>query len=85
VILTMLLFLGGATLADLALALIVGIVVGTISTIVVAGPVAVLLEQRWPGMPPRLAESNQPTGKARRRDRSRADGGRTRNASGAVV
>ncbi|MHA6616417.1 protein translocase subunit SecD [Pseudonocardia sp. DLS-67] len=80
VILTMLLFLGGATLADFALALIVGIVVGTISTIAVAGPVAILLQRRWSGMPPRLGASRQPTGKARRRNPSRA-----RNADGAVV
>jgi SecD/SecF fusion protein len=85
VILAMLLFLGGATLADFALALIVGIVVGTISTIVVAGPVAILLQQRWSGMPPRAGKPKQPVSKAGRRNPSRAVRPRTRNADGAVV
>jgi SecD/SecF fusion protein len=85
VILAMLLFLGGATLADFALALIVGIVVGTISTIVVAGPVAILLQQRWSRMPPRLGKSSQPIGKAGRRNPPRADQDPTRSAGGAVV
>ncbi|OLM17994.1 MULTISPECIES: protein translocase subunit SecD [unclassified Pseudonocardia] len=84
-ILVMLLLLGGATLADFALALIIGIVVGTISTIVVAGPVAILLERRWGGTPPRAGKDKQPVGKAGRRNPSRADRARTRNADGAVV
>ena len=83
-ILVMLLVLGGATLADFALALIVGIVVGTISTIVVAGPVSILLQRRWGGMPPRVGKSKQPVGKAGRRNPSRADRARTRNSDGAV-
>lgn len=85
VILAVLLFLGGTTLADFALALLVGIVVGTISTIVVAGPVAILLQRRWGGMPPRLGKTKQPVGKAGRRNPSRADRARTRNADGATV
>ncbi|ANY10313.1 preprotein translocase subunit SecD [Pseudonocardia sp. HH130630-07] len=80
VILAMLLFLGGATLADFALALIVGIVVGTVSTIVVAGPVAILLQRRWGQAPPRTGRDRQPVGKSGRRsgragrDRARGDG-----------
>ena len=85
VILTMLLFVGGATLADFALALIVGIVVGTISTVVVAGPVAILLEQRWAGTPRQVGGAKQPVGKAGRRHPSRADRARTRPSDGAVV
>ena len=85
VILVMLLFVGGATLADFALALIVGIVVGTVSTIVVAGPVAILLQQRWGGTPSRVGKPKQPVGKAGRRHPSRADRARTRDSDGAVV
>ncbi|MEQ3552408.1 protein translocase subunit SecD [Pseudonocardia nematodicida] len=84
VILVMLLVLGGATLADFALALIIGIVVGTISTIVVAGPVAILLQRRWGGVP-KASSSKQPVGKAGRRNPSRQDRARTRNGDGAVV
>lgn len=84
-ILTLLLFVGGATLADFALALIVGIVVGTVSTIVVAGPVAILLERRWTGTPPDAGKTKKPVGKAGRRHPSRADRARTRNGDGAVV
>jgi SecD/SecF fusion protein len=85
VILVMLLFVGGATLADFALALIVGIVVGTISTIAVAGPVAILLQQRWSGMPPRLGTAEQPVGKAGRRSKERAGRDGARTGDGAVV
>jgi SecD/SecF fusion protein len=44
-----LLFLGGGSLADFALALLLGLVVGTLSTVVTAGPVAILLDRRHPG------------------------------------
>ncbi len=44
--------LGGATLADFALALIVGIVVGTYSSVFTATPVAVWLESGRRGPPP---------------------------------
>ena len=47
-----LLILGGDSLADFALALVPGIVVGTVSTIPVAVPLTVLLEKRWPAPPP---------------------------------
>ncbi|GAA1858617.1 protein translocase subunit SecD [Pseudonocardia alni subsp. carboxydivorans] len=84
-ILVMLLFLGGATLGDFALALIVGIVVGTVSTIVVAGPVSILLQQRWTGPAPRTSGAKQPVGKAGRRHPSKADRARRRAGDGAVV
>lgn len=47
-ILVALYFLGGDTLTDFALALLVGIVVGTYSSVFTAAPLAVLFERRWP-------------------------------------
>ena len=44
-----LLVLGDGSLADFALALLLGLVIGTFSTVVTAGPVAILLDRRWPG------------------------------------
>ncbi|MFD5092422.1 protein translocase subunit SecD [Amycolatopsis thailandensis] len=44
-----LLFLGDGSLADFALALLLGLVAGTVSTVATAGPVAILLDRRWPG------------------------------------
>ncbi|AUS80633.1 protein translocase subunit SecD [Actinoalloteichus sp. AHMU CJ021] len=44
-----LLFLGGGSLVDFALAVIVGSFVGNVTTITVASPFAVLLDTRWPG------------------------------------
>jgi SecD/SecF fusion protein len=44
-----LLVLGDGSLADFALALLLGLVIGTFSTVVTAGPVAILLNRRWPG------------------------------------
>lgn len=49
-ILVALLFLGGQTLADFALALIVGIIFGNYSSVFICSPVAVALERRWPGI-----------------------------------
>jgi SecD/SecF fusion protein len=63
VVLAALLALGGAGLADPALALLVGIVAGTASTIAVAAPSAIALQQRW-GRP------SKPAPAGRRRDRS---------------
>ncbi|MEJ8277913.1 protein translocase subunit SecD [Pseudonocardia spirodelae] len=83
-ILVMLLVLGGATLADFALALIVGIVVGTVSTVAVAGPVSILLQRRWSGPPPRSSGAGRPVGKADRRTPSRRTA-RRRAGDGAVV
>jgi SecD/SecF fusion protein len=59
-VLTALLLLGGDSLADFALALVLGIVVGTVSTISVAVPLTVSLEQRWPEPP-----SEAPVNRAR--------------------
>jgi SecD/SecF fusion protein len=68
-VLTALLFLGGDSLADFALALVLGIVVGTVSTISVAVPLTVLLEQRWPAPPPEApAHRGRPASAARRSD-----------------
>ncbi|MBO1751106.1 protein translocase subunit SecD [Actinotalea sp. BY-33] len=47
-VLVALLVLGGDSLSDFALALVLGIVVGTVSTVSVAVPLTIALEQRWP-------------------------------------
>lgn len=65
-----LLVLGDGTLADFALALLLGLVTGTISTVATAGPVAILFDRRHPG-----------AGRTTRRP-PRAS---TRDGSGAVV
>jgi SecD/SecF fusion protein len=44
-----LLVLGDGSLADFALALLLGLVTGTVSTVATAGPVAILLDRRRPG------------------------------------
>ncbi|RZS43527.1 protein translocase subunit secF /protein translocase subunit secD [Herbihabitans rhizosphaerae] len=44
-----LLLLGDGSLADFALALLLGLVTGTVSTVATAGPVAILLDRRHPG------------------------------------
>ena len=51
-ILTALYFLGGESLSDFALALIIGILVGTYSSVFMAAPVSVWLDSRWPAPPP---------------------------------
>jgi len=53
-ILTALLFLGGDSLADFALALLLGILVGTYSSNLTAAPLLVELERRYPAPPPRV-------------------------------
>lgn len=60
-ILTALLILGGDSLADFALALLLGILVGTYSSNLTATPLLVELEKRYPAPPPRP--------KTRQRDR----------------
>ncbi len=60
-ILTALLFLGGESLGDFALALLLGILVGTYSSNLTAAPLLVELERRFPAPPPRP--------KAKQRDR----------------
>ncbi|GAA4204893.1 protein translocase subunit SecD [Streptosporangium oxazolinicum] len=52
-ILAALAVLGGDSLTDFAVALLIGIVVGTLSSALVAGPLAIVLEKRKPGAPPR--------------------------------
>jgi SecD/SecF fusion protein len=49
--------LGGDSLTDFALALLIGLVVGTASSVFLASPLAVMLERRWPpeGPAPRPA------------------------------
>ncbi|MGE3289343.1 MAG: protein translocase subunit SecD [Pseudonocardia sp.] len=64
-ILGALLVLGGETLSDFALALIVGIVVGTLSTVTIAAPLTIALERRHGGRPP-ARRGPRPTGKAGR-------------------
>jgi SecD/SecF fusion protein len=58
VILAALLVLGGDTLADFALALLIGIVAGTASTVSVAAPLAIELESHRPSTP---ASTRRPT------------------------
>lgn len=53
-ILTALLFLGGDSLSDFALALLVGILVGTYSSSLTATPLFIELEKRYPAPPPRV-------------------------------
>jgi SecD/SecF fusion protein len=56
VVLLALLLLGGSSLGDFALALVLGIVVGTIGTVTVAVPLTILLQRRWPTAAPVPAE-----------------------------
>ncbi|MCU1691112.1 MAG: secD, partial [Frankiales bacterium] len=74
-ILASLTVLGGDSLTDFALALLVGLLVGTWSSAFTATPLLLLLESRWGGIPP------QP-----RRVRTRTAAGAARlQDSGAVV
>jgi len=59
VILAALLVVGGDTLADFALALLIGIVIGTVSTISVAAPLAIELERRYPAPPKRARRTRE--------------------------
>jgi SecD/SecF fusion protein len=73
-ILAALVFLGGESLTDFALALLLGLVVGTYSSVFTAAPLAVELQRRWP-MSRAVAEG-----------RSRRSAGRREPAdSGAVL
>ena len=68
-VLTALLILGGDSLADFAFALVLGIIIGTVSTISVAVPLTVSMEQLWPAPPPEPpANHARPTSGARRSD-----------------
>ncbi|WP_308259227.1 protein translocase subunit SecD [Pseudonocardia sp. H11422] len=63
-VLIALLEFGGGALTDLAFALLVGLLAGTLSTITLAAPLAILIDRRWPGAgrpdrkPPRVREGN---------------------------
>ncbi|MGH9222586.1 MAG: protein translocase subunit SecD, partial [Acidimicrobiales bacterium] len=60
--------LGGDALTDFALALLIGILVGTYSSVFTATPVAVALEQRWgPKMVARKAPPARPLAASKRR------------------
>ena len=61
--------LGGDTLSDFALALLVGIVVGTYSSVFTATPVALALEERFPRPEP---EPETPAQRRARQQRERA-------------
>jgi SecD/SecF fusion protein len=80
-ILAALFVLGGDTLTDFALALLLGILVGTYSSVFVAAPLLVAFEQRSGSQPtpaPRPAAREPVTGTVAQRSRSRAgtDSGR---------
>jgi SecD/SecF fusion protein len=51
-ILVALLFLGGQSLSDFALALVLGVLIGTYSSNFTATPIAIELERRYPTPPP---------------------------------
>ncbi|MEW2352811.1 protein translocase subunit SecD [Spirillospora sp. NPDC029432] len=59
-ILAALAFLGGDSLTDFAIALLIGIVVGTYSSVFVATPLAVVLERHAKSPPPRPKLKRQP-------------------------
>ena len=63
-ILVSLYVLGGDTLADFALALLIGIVVGTYSSVFTASPLAIFFEERYPRPPPE-PEPKTPVGRTR--------------------
>ncbi len=72
-ILAALAFLGGDSLTDFAIALLIGIAVGTYSSMFTAGPLVLELEKRSPSPPPQVRTPSA----ARQRER--------RDSSGAVV
>jgi SecD/SecF fusion protein len=72
-ILSALAFLGGDSLTDFAIALLIGIGIGTYSSMFTAGPLAIELERRSPSPPPTLKHTAS--------GRPRLD----RDSSGAVV
>ena len=64
-ILTALFFLGGETLTDFALALIVGIAVGTYSSVFTAAPLCVAIDRMKPAPPPSPRVRRPPQGRTR--------------------
>jgi SecD/SecF fusion protein len=83
-ILAALALLGGDSLTDFAVALLIGILVGTYSSMFTATPLAVTLEKRWPGAPPTTPHPAGPSRPVRAGSGSGAGGG-ARTGSGAVV
>jgi SecD/SecF fusion protein len=71
-ILVALWILGGDTLTDFALALLIGILVGTYSSVFTASPAAILLEKRFPRPPP------EPQTLAERREAQRREADKQR-------
>jgi SecD/SecF fusion protein len=71
-ILVALFVLGGDTLADFALALLIGILVGTYSSVFTAAPIAIALEKRFPAPPP------EPTAKETSRSKQKPKAGERR-------
>jgi SecD/SecF fusion protein len=73
-ILASLALLGGDSLTDFAVALLIGIIVGTYSSMLTATPLAVVLENRWPGTAPKgrpsgeRQQTQQPRKKLQRAD-----------------
>jgi SecD/SecF fusion protein len=62
-ILGALVFLGGSSLTDFSLALLIGLIVGTLSSVFAAAPIVVLLEKRWPdpeAFAPTVEEDDEP-------------------------
>ena len=70
-ILAALAVLGGDSLTDFAIALLIGIAVGTYSSMFTAAPLAIELERRSPSPPPPVRTS-RPTGRSSQRDGSGA-------------
>ena len=76
-ILVVLYLLGGDTLTDFALALLIGILIGTYSSVFTASPIAIALEERFPRPPPEPlspAEKREARRKATEEKRRRAEG-----------
>jgi hypothetical protein len=78
--------LGGDSLTDFALALLIGLVIGTASSVFTASPLAVLLEKRWPvNRAPAMASPTSRTSKGQRPAGVRERGGREVAAVGSAT
>jgi SecD/SecF fusion protein len=78
--------LGGDSLQDFALALLIGLVVGTTSSVFIASPLAVVLERRWPAdRPPavRADPAGDPSARGRIPIRSSVSGSSVLRSSAA--
>ncbi|MEX0797692.1 MAG: protein translocase subunit SecD [Acidimicrobiia bacterium] len=65
-ILVALYVLGGDTLADFALALLIGLVIGTYSSVFTATPIAIFLEERYPAPEPEPQKPEHPLSKQKK-------------------